>query len=96
MPIRSQCSWLSLVRNIVSPAKPGEKSYDELVKVLKEHFNPTLSETVQLSQFHGHFRKPGETVAMFVSELRSLPEFCNFGASLDDMLCERLICGINN
>ena len=39
----------ALVRNLVSPTKPGEKSYDELVKILKEHFNPTLSETVQRS-----------------------------------------------
>lgn len=80
----------------MSPAKPGEKSYDELVKILKEHFNPTPSETVQRSRFHGRFRKSGETVATFVSELRSLAEFCNFGASLDDMLRDRLICGINN
>ena len=86
----------TIVRNLVSPTKPGEKSYDELVKVLKEHFNPTPSETVQRSRFHGRFRKPGETVATFVSELRSLAEFCNFGASLDDMLRDRLICGITN
>ena len=35
-------------------------------------------------------------MAKFVSELRSLAELCNFGASLDDMLRDRLICGINN
>ena len=39
----------TLVRNLVSPAKPGEKSYDELVKALKDHFNPIPSETVQRS-----------------------------------------------
>ena len=31
----------TLVRNLVMPAKPGEESYDKLVKVLKDHFNPT-------------------------------------------------------
>ena len=86
----------TLVRNLVSPAKPGEKSYDELVKALKDHFNPTPSETVQRSRFHNRVRKPGESVATFVAELRSLAEFCNFGAVLDDMLRDRLICGINN
>ena len=48
---------------------------------------------VQCSQFHSRFRKPGEIVAMFVSELHLLAEFCNFGTSLDDMLRDRLICG---
>ena len=86
----------TLVRNLVSPAKPGEKSYDELVKALKDQFNPIPSETVQRSRFHNRVRKPGESVATFVAELRSLAEFCNFGAVLDDMLCDRLICGINN
>ena len=29
----------SLIRNLLSPAKPGDKSYDDLVNLLKEHFN---------------------------------------------------------
>ena len=31
----------TLVRKLVMPAKPGEESYNKLVKVLKDHFNPT-------------------------------------------------------
>ena len=27
----------SLIRNLLSPAKPGDKSYDDLVNLLKEH-----------------------------------------------------------
>ncbi|KAI4903740.1 hypothetical protein NFI96_023318, partial [Prochilodus magdalenae] len=30
----------SLMRNLLSPAKPGEKTYDELVELLKAHYNP--------------------------------------------------------
>ena len=80
----------ALLRNLVSPDKPGDKSYDELVSLLQEHYNPTPSETVQRSRFHSRFRKQGDTVATFVSELRSLAKFCNFGATLD-----RIVCGIN-
>ena len=84
------------VRNLVSPAKPGDKSYDQLVTILTDHFNPTPSETVQRFKFHSRFRKPSESVAEFVSELRSLAEFCNFGANLEEMLRDRLVCGIQN
>ena len=42
------------------------------------------------------FRKSGETVATFVSELHSLAKFCNFGAMLEDMLSDRLVCGISD
>ena len=84
------------MRNLVSPDKPGDKSYDELVAALKKHFNPTPSEMVQRSKFHSRVRRPGETIAAFVADLRSLAEFCNFGSSLDDMLRDRIVCGVNN
>ena len=38
--------WSKLIRNLASPAKPGDKSYDELVKLLMEHYKPSLSKTV--------------------------------------------------
>ena len=89
-------STYALLRNLVSPAKPREKSFDELVSVLKDHYNPTPSETVQRSRFNSRFRKPGESVAVFVAELRSLAEFCNYGESLDKMIRDRVVCGIMN
>ena len=33
---------------------------------------------------------------MYVSELRALAEYCNFGETLQDMLRDRLVCGIND
>ena len=86
----------SLLRNLVAPSKPGDKTFDELTTALKEHYNPTPSETVQRSKFHSRVRRQGESVAEFVAELRSLAEFCNFGTSLNDMLRDRLVCGINS
>ena len=86
----------TLLRNLVSPAKPGEKSYDQIIAVLKDHFCPTPSESIQRQRFYSRSRKPDETVAAFVSELRSLAEFCNFGANLEEMLKDRIVCGINN
>ena len=89
-------STYALLRNLVSPAKPGEKSLDELVSVLKNHYNPTPSETVQCSRFNSRCRKPGESVAQFVSELRALAEFSNYGDSLEKMIRDRVVCGIMN
>ena len=33
---------------------------------------------------------------MFMPELRSIATFCNFSNNLEQMLWDRLICGINN
>lgn len=62
----------SLTRNFVSPAKPGDKTFDELVKLLKDNFNPKPSEIVQ----------PGETFMEYVTVLRKLAQDCNHGERL--------------
>ena len=85
-----------LLRSLLSPEKPGDKSYKDLVKKLNEHFNPTPSEIVQRFKFHGRFRNQGESVATYVAELRSLAEYCNFGDTLEAMLRDQLVWGIKN
>ena len=39
--------------------------------------------------------QPGETVSMYVAELRHIAEHCKFD-NLESMLCDRLICGIQD
>ena len=36
-----------LLRNLLAPAKPGEKTYDELVETLSAHYSPPPSEIIQ-------------------------------------------------
>jgi len=85
-----------LIRNLATPRKPGDIPYDELVSLVAIHHNPKPSVIVQQFKFHSHFRKQGQSVANFVAELRQLSEHCDFGIVLDDMLHDRLVCGISN
>ncbi|KAJ8035756.1 hypothetical protein HOLleu_19529 [Holothuria leucospilota] len=85
-----------LLRNLVSPEKPGDKTYKDLVEIMGKHQNPTPSETVQRCKFNSRFRKQGESVSSYVAELRAVAEYCNYGTTLNDMLRDRLVCGINN
>ena len=34
-------------------------------------------------------------MAMYLSELRALAQWCKFGDTLDDILRDRLVCGVN-
>ena len=61
-----------LLGSLISPAKPGDNTYEELVEVMTQHHNPPPSEIVQRYKFHTRQRQPGETIAKYVSELRSL------------------------
>ncbi|XP_049325965.1 uncharacterized protein LOC125785828 [Astyanax mexicanus] len=85
-----------LMRNLLSPTKPGEKTYDELVELLKEHYNPKPSEIVQRFKFNSRNRKPKESVSEYVAVLRELAQHCNYGDKLTEMLRDRLVCGIED
>ena len=61
-----------------------------------DYSTATPSEIVQRYRFNTRYRQQAETIATFVSELRSIAEFCNYGESLNDMLRDRLVCGIND
>ncbi|XP_037508698.1 uncharacterized protein K02A2.6-like [Rhipicephalus sanguineus] len=40
--------------------------------------------------------QPGESIADFVADLRRLSEHCEFGVTLEDMLRDRLVCGVRD
>ena len=89
-------STYRLMRNLCAPAKPTEKSYAQLVKLVADHFNPRPSVIVQQFQFNSCYHKPGESIATFIAELQSLTEFCAFGPSLSEMLRDRVVCAIKD
>ena len=85
-----------LIRSLVQPKKPTEFSYTQLVKKVKKHYNPRPPAIVQRFKFNSLKRQPGETVAHYVAELRKLTEYCEFGDTLDDMLRDKLVWGIED
>ena len=89
-------SSYKLLRSILAPVKPSEKTFEELTEVLKTHYNPPPSEVMQRFRFNTRSRKPGESVATYVAELRRLAEFCDYGVTLDKMIRDRLVSGIND
>ncbi|KAL5477909.1 hypothetical protein EMCRGX_G024764 [Ephydatia muelleri] len=84
------------IRNLVAPGKPSNKSFSELVKLFRTHFCPSPSVTVQRYNFNSRSQRDGESVSHFVAELRKLSEHCDFGNSLENMLRDRLLCGIRD
>ncbi len=87
-------STYKLIRNLAAPQKPVEMSYADIVEKVKTHFTPKPSVIMQRYKFHNRKQLPGESVASFVAELRQLSQHCDFGATLDEMIRDRLVCGI--
>ena len=76
--------------------KLDSTSYDNLIKLLTDHYNPQPSVIVQRFHFNTRVRKQGESIAEYVAALRDLALHCNYGNQLSEMLRDRLVCGINH
>ena len=83
-----------LIRNLVSPKKPTELKFSEIVEHVQKHHDPKPSVIVQRYRFNSRNRQSGESVAVYVAELQHLSEHCEFGTTLNQMLRDRLVCGV--
>ncbi len=85
-----------LIRSLAAPTKPSEKSFEELVELMRKHYNPRPSAIVQRYKFHTRVCQAGESIADYLAAMRTLSEYCDFLAVLDDMLRDRLVCGVED
>ena len=85
-----------LVRNLVAPAKPDDRSLEQITDALNEHLSPTPNEICERFRFRNRMRKAGESVNDYVAELRQLTRFCDYKDRVDEEIRDQLVCGIND
>ena len=83
-----------LLRSLVAPSKPGDKSFQALCDALGKLHIPRPSATLQRLRFNSRVCQPGQPTSVFGSSLRELSEYCEFGESPGNMLRDRLVCDI--
>ena len=86
----------SLLRSLVAPALPQEKSFAELVETLRRHFEPKPVVIAERFHFHRRSQAVGESIADYLAELRRLSAHCEFKDYLDEALRDRLVCGLRS
>ena len=75
-----------LIHNLFAPAKPTNKTYKDIITLVKDHHHPTPSSIVARKNFHSRVRKADESINDFIADLRKLSEHCDFGATLNQIL----------
>lgn len=84
-----------LLRSLVQPRKLTELICSQLREKLRSHFCPESNEILHRFHFYTRAQREGESVSEFLVDLRRLSANCNF-AELDNMLRDRLVCGIRD
>ena len=83
-----------LIRSLVQADKLDSTPYDDFVEIVKKHYDPKPSVTIQRYKFNTRARTTGESVATYVAALRELAQHCEYKDALSDMLRDRLVCGV--
>ena len=86
----------ALLRDLLAPQKPQEKSLQDLFATLKMHYEPRPLVIEQQFHFNHRDQKSLESIAKYVTELRKATFFCEFGDFLDAALWDRFVCGLHN
>ncbi len=84
----------SLLRDLVSPAKPADKSLEFLNELLEKHLCPKPLVIAERFRFHKREQLATESVTDYFAILKKLSRNCNFGTHLNDALRDRFVCGI--
>ena len=84
-----------LLRNLTLPDKPATKTYDAIVKLLKDHLSSKPLIVAERFRFYKSYQLQGETVNKYVAELRRLAEYCEFG-TLNESLRDQFVVGLKD
>ena len=87
-------STYALLRNLLQPTLPKDKRFEDIMEILKKHYQLALSVIAERFQFQKRTQKEGESVAEYVAKLKQLSTHCRFEAYLNVALRDRLVCGL--
>ncbi|XP_075535031.1 uncharacterized protein LOC142570543 [Dermacentor variabilis] len=85
-----------ILKNLVVPLLPGDKTFAEVKELLQSHYSPKTSVIAERCKFNRRVQLDHESVEDFVVELKHLARKCNFGRFLLDALRDRLVAGIRS
>nr|XP_018901891.1 PREDICTED: uncharacterized protein LOC109033644 [Bemisia tabaci] len=86
----------SELRTQLLPEKPSSKSFDQLVILLQETYEPNKILFSDILKFESRVQAEGETAAVYLTSLRLLADKCNFGDNLKNRLLVKFVNGLNS
>ena len=84
----------SLLQNLVAPATPKDKLFDDLIVLLKTHFEPKKLVIAERFKFYRRDQHGGESIMDFVADLRGWTLNCEFETFLDQALHDCFVRGL--
>jgi len=89
------CKYCNLLKNLIYPLTYNDKSFQEIVHILKKHLNPAPPLILSRHIFINRKQQAEETVSEYITHLRKLVIPCRYeGEMLNSMLRDVLVSGL--
>ena len=98
----------ALIRNLLSPEKPSEQTFERLQQTLTNNYKPqriiiaerlffkSRVEFIQRFRFNKRNQGDNESLADYSVALKQLASSCEFGAFLNEAMRDRFVCGLRH
>ena len=84
----------ALLRNVVSPIRPKDLTFVEIVDNLVKHLDPKPMDIAEHFKFHEAVQQESELIRDFLARLKKLAETCEFGGYCEEAIWDRFVCGL--
>ena len=71
-----------------------DKKLDKLVEKFEAYCIPRKNVTWERHVFNTRNQQPGESIDQYVTDLQNKAKTCEFGALLESLIKDRLVCGV--
>uniref|UniRef100_A0AAV2L3S7 Retrotransposon gag domain-containing protein n=1 Tax=Knipowitschia caucasica TaxID=637954 RepID=A0AAV2L3S7_KNICA len=85
-----------LLRNLVQPDKPKDKTFAQVVTILRDYYEPKPLVIAERFRYRKCVQKSGQTATEYAAELRQLAAKCDFGDRLDEALRDGFVSGVSS
>ncbi|XP_069358342.1 uncharacterized protein [Maniola hyperantus] len=85
-----------LMCDLCSPDLPESKTFEQLVKIVKDHLEPQRSEIAERHMFRQRKQSQGEAVSDYLKSLKHLAKHCNFHDTLEVNLRDQFVSGLHS
>lgn len=73
-----------------------KKNYARVLAKFDEHFEPKRLTKLYMRKFDACVQNQHESIGEYVSNLREIAKYCDFGATLDNQLCKQISSGVHS